>query len=128
MEAVLLRETNRRPPVYLLEPGPAADSYGDPIPDWTHPVPTLIPGADIQTHLTLDKDEANSTSVYDTGTLIVIGGDTALYARIKSNSRLEQDGVVWRINGDPNYKPGRMAGNDHLTASLIRKVVEEPGA
>lgn len=125
---VLLRETNRRLPVYLLEPGPATDSYGDPIPDWANPIQTLIPGADLQTHATLDKDEADSTTVHNTATLIVIGSDTALYGRITSNMRVKQGSTVWRIFGDPNYKPGRIAANSHLTASLVRAVVEAPGA
>jgi hypothetical protein len=122
----MLAETNRQDPVYLVTPAIVTDSYGDPQNDWEHAVETLIPGADLQRHMTQDKDEANSSTTHRTGTLIATGPRVDIYRQVNEGSRIRQGSEVWRVNGTPNVKIGRLFGNTHLTASLTRTTVEAP--
>jgi len=122
----MLAETNRQDPVYLITPSVKTDSYGDPINDWDNPTLTVIPGADLQHHMTLDKDEADSSTTHRTGTLIATGPRIDVYRLVTDGSRIKQGTEVWRVNGEPNVKVGRMFGNTHLTASLTRTTVEAP--
>lgn len=122
----MLAETRRQPPIYLLTPGAGTDSYGDPLNDWATPERTLIPGATLQAHATFDKDVATGSNTDRTGTLIAVGQPTGALTQITEQSRIEQDGIVWRVNGTPNFKRGLMLGNSHLTASLTRTTTEAP--
>lgn len=122
----MLAETNRQLPVYLVTPTATTDSYDEPISDWSTPTLTLIPGADLQTHATDDKDEATGSTTHRTATLIATGSALSIYQQIKAESRVKQGTEVWRVSGEPNLKFGRMFGNTHLTASLTRTTVEAP--
>jgi hypothetical protein len=114
-----------------VTPGQATDSYGDPLKDWDNPVYTLLPGAELQTRLTLDIDQSEASTTTRNGTLIVTSHNAELLAQITPDSRIRQGGDggnIWRINGQPNVKTGLMYGNTHLTASLTRTTVEAPNA
>lgn len=122
----MLRETNRQAPVYLLLPSRATDSYGDPVNDWSEPTRLAIPGAEIQRNTTEDKDLPSGTQTDRLGKMIATGRELDIYRLVNETSRLEQDGKVWRVTGEPNIKIGLLSGNTHLTASLTRTTVEEP--
>lgn len=124
----MLRETNRQSPVYLLLPTPSTDSYGDPLDDWANPLRIIIPGAEIQRNTTEDKDVATGTQTDRLGKMIATGRgpEMLVYSQVTSASRIEQDGKVWRITGEPNIKQGLINSNTHLTASLTRTTVEAP--
>lgn len=124
----MLRETSRQSPVYLLIPTPGTDSYGDPLPTWDNPTRERIPGAEIQRNTTEDKDVNSGTQTDRLGKMIATGRgpELLIYSRVNENSRIEQDGKVWRITGEPNIKRGLINGNTHLTASLTRTTVEAP--
>lgn len=122
----MLRETNRQSPVYLLLPSDTTDSYGDPILSWDDPVRIAIPGAEIQRNTTEDKDVNTGTQTDRLGKLIATGRELATYRLVDETSRVEQDGKVWRVTGEPNIKIGLLSGNTHLTASLTRTTVEQP--
>lgn len=124
----MLRETNRQSPVYLLLPSNALDSYGDPVLDWNTLVRVAIPGAELQRNTTEDKDLATGTQTERLGKMIATGRgpDLLIYAQVDETSRIEQDGKVWRITGEPNIKQGLINGNTHLTASLTRTTVGDP--
>jgi hypothetical protein len=76
--------------------------------------------------MTQDKDEANSSTTHRTGTLIATGPRVDIYRQVNEGSRIRQGSEVWRVNGTPNVKIGRLFGNTHLTASLTRTTVEAP--
>lgn len=124
----MLRETNRQSPVYLLIPSQATDSYGDPISGWDNPTRIVIPGAEIQRNTTEDKDLPTGTQTDRLGKMIATGRgpEMLIYSQITESSRIEQDGKVWRITGEPNIKQGLINSNTHLTASLTRTTVGEP--
>lgn len=124
----MLRETNRQSPVYLLLPSDKTDSYGDPLSDWSDPTKVVIPGAEIQRNTTEDKDLATGTQTDRLGKMIATGraGELAIYRLVDHGSRLEQDGKVWRVTGEPNIKQGLINSNTHLTASLTRTTVGDP--
>lgn len=124
----MLRETNRQSPVYLLLPSQETDSYGDPIESWADLVRVVIPGAEIQRNSTEDKDVATGTQTDRLGKMIATGREPelAIYRLVDSGSRIEQDGKVWRVNGEPNIKRGLINTNTHLTASLTRTTVGGP--
>lgn len=124
----MLRETSRQSPVYLLLPGRGVDSYGDPINEWDEPTRVQIPGAEIQRNTTEDKDLATGTQTDRLGKLIAAGHgpELAIYRLVDETSRIEQDGKVWRVTGEPNIKQGLINTNTHLTASLTRTTVGGP--
>lgn len=124
----MLRETNRQSPVYLLLPSKTEDSYGDPVYDWNTPQRIVIPGAEVQRNTTEDKDLATGTQTDRLGKMIATGRgpEMLIYAQVNESSRIEQDGKVWRITGEPNIKQGLINGNTHLTASLTRTTVGGP--
>lgn len=124
----MLRETSRQSPVYLLIPSPGTDSYGDPLPSWDNPTRVEIPGAELQRNATEDKDVNSGTQTERLGKMIATGRgpEMLVYSQVNENSRIEQDGKVWRITGEPNIKQGLINGNTHLTASLTRTTVEAP--
>lgn len=124
----MLRETNRQSPVYLLLPRRTTDSYGDPIFDWANPQRVPIPGAEIQRNTTEDKDLATGTQTDRLGKMIATGRgpEMLIYSQVTESSRIEQDGKVWRITGEPNIKQGLINSNTHLTASLTRTTVGGP--
>ncbi len=124
----MLRETNRQPPVYLLVPTAATDSYGDPVDSWANPTPVLIPGAEIQRNSTVDKDINTGTQTERLGKMIATGRgpEMLVYSMVTPSSRIRQGNDVWRITGEPNVKQGLINTNTHLTASLTRTTVEAP--
>lgn len=124
----MLRETNRQSPVYLLVPTPSLDSYGDPIDDFGAVTRVVIPGAEIQRNSTEDKDVAIGSQTDRLGKLIATGRahELDIYRMVNEASRIEQDGKVWRIQGEPNIKQGLINTNTHLTASLTRTTVGAP--
>lgn len=124
----MLRETNRQSPVYLLVPSTSLDSYGDPIYDWDSPQRVIIPGAEIQRNTTEDKDVATGTQTDRLGKMIATGRgpEMLIYSQVTNASRIEQDGKVWRVTGEPNIKQGLINSNTHLTASLTRTTVGGP--
>lgn len=126
----MLRETNRQSPVYLLVPTAGLDSYGDPIDNFGEPTRVLIPGAEIQRNSTEDKDLATGSQTDRLGKLIATGRahELDIYRMVTEASRIEQDGKVWRIQGEPNIKQGLINTNTHLTASLTRTTVGAPSA
>lgn len=124
----MIAETSREAPVYLLTPAVVLDSYGDPSYDWGNATQVRIPNGHIQTHATLDADQAEGSTTDTTATLIAVGPRYGALAQIANESRVVQGDVVWRVYGDPNYKPGLMFGNGHLTASLRRKTTGVPNA
>lgn len=124
----MLRETSRQSPVYLLVPSQGTDSYGDPLPTWAEPTRILIPGAELQRNTTEDKDLNTGTQTDRLGKMIATGRgpELLIYSQVTETSRIEQDGKVWRITGEPNIKRGLINGNTHLTASLTRTTVGDP--
>lgn len=124
----MIAETSREAPVFLLLPFVTTDSYGDPALDWGSATQVRIPNGHIQTHATLDADQATGSTTDTTATLIAVGPRYGALAQIGNESRVQQGDIVWRVFGDPNYKPGLMFGNGHLTASLRRKTTEVPNA
>jgi hypothetical protein len=124
----VLRETSRQSPVYLLIPSTGTDSYGDPLPSWDNPTRVEIPGAELQRNATEDKDVNSGTQTERLGKMIATGRgpEMLVYSMVNENSRIEQDGKVWRVTGEPNIKQGLINGNTHLTASLTRTTVEAP--
>lgn len=124
----MLRETNRQSPVYLLRPSETTDSYGEPVYDWATPVRLVIPGAELQRNSTEDKDLATGTQTDRLGKMIATGRgpEMLIYSLVNESSRIEQDGKVWRVTGEPNIKQGLINGNTHLTASLTRTTVGGP--
>lgn len=124
----MLRETSRQSPVYLLIPTSGTDSYGDPLPTWSAPTRLHIPGAEIQRNATEDKDVNSGTQTDRLGKMIATGRgpEVLLYRQVTETSRIEQDGKVWRITGEPNIKQGLINGNTHLTASLTRVTTGAP--
>lgn len=123
----MIRETNRQSPVYLLQPRSTTDSYGDPILSWADPIRIRIPGGEIQRNSTEDKDVATGTQTDRLGKFLATGREVDIYRLIDESSRLEQDGKVWRVTGEPDLTIGVMSGNTHLSASLTRTTVGGPG-
>lgn len=124
----MLRETSRQSPVYLLLPSTGTDSYGDPLPSWDSPTRVEIPGAELQRNATEDKDVNSGTQTERLGKMIATGRgpEMLVYSMVNESARIEQDGKVWRVTGEPNIKQGLINGNTHLTASLTRTTVEAP--
>lgn len=124
----MLRETSRQAPVYLLVPTETLDSYGDPVLDFVNVTRVIIPGAEIQRNTTEDKDLATGTQTDRLGKMIATGRgpELSIYRLVDETSRVEQDGKVWRVTGEPNIKQGLINSNTHLTASLTRTTVGGP--
>lgn len=112
--------------VWLLTPGSATDSYGDPSNDWEHPTETPLPGAEILIPATRSgarasaaDDTATSTTVEGGAIFLWVGPAIPPMTDIGLDSRfLDTQGRVWRVAGNPNIKIGRHFQASHLTAPL----------
>lgn len=126
----MIAETSRQLPVYLLVPTDTVDGYGEPSLDWRSPTAVRLYGAEIQgrasTTMDYDVDQAQSTKVKQTATLIVVSYDLATLNRVTAASRVRQGDEVWRIAGTPIVKRTLMHSNVHLVAQVERTVVGAP--
>lgn len=98
---MLLTPSPSSPPVYRLRAGLAQDSYGDPVESWDVPERVRLRGASVQ-----DVSVAEGEGV----TRRVIRREWTLFApgavELTADDRVEYDGDVWRVDGDPATKRG----------------------
>lgn len=111
---MLLTAYRRAPSVYRLRPGTKLDSYGDPVESWDTPERTLLRGASVQSVSVVEEE----------GTVRhVLRGEKTLYAPgdvdLTANDRIEVDGEIWRVDGDPVTRAG-LASTVYTTAALER--------
>ncbi|QPX62342.1 head closure Hc1 [Arthrobacter phage Tbone] len=111
---MLLTAYRRASSVYRLRPGTKTDSYGDTVESWDAPERTLLRGATVQSVSVVEEE----------GTVRhVLRGEKTLYAPgvvdLTANDRIEVDGEIWRVDGDPVPRAG-LASAVYTTAALER--------
>lgn len=110
----MLLSLHRGPKVYRLRPGQGVDSYGDPIEDWDNPVRELLYQAVLQEPDTEEEDGAGNR---------LVTGQRVLYAPraldLQAEDRVEVDGQLWRVQGDPKIRRG-LAMGVYTSATLAR--------
>ncbi|WVX87998.1 head-to-tail stopper [Arthrobacter phage TforTroy] len=110
----LLSRYRRAPSVYRLAPGTTYDSYGDPVESWDTPERTLLRGAVVQ-DVSVVEEEGVARHV--------LQGQKRLYAPgrlpVTAADRIEVDGEVWEVDGDPVVREG-LASTVYTTAALKR--------
>lgn len=103
-----------RPPVYRLRAGSGTDSYGDPVQSWDAPERVILRGATVQDISTVEDEGVAKRIVRGEKALFVPGA-----ADVTVDDRIEYDGEVWRVNGDPAVKRG-LATGVYTSAALDR--------
>ncbi|WNN93966.1 head-to-tail stopper [Arthrobacter phage Nitro] len=113
---MLLTAYRRAPSVYRLRPGTKLDSYGDPVESWDTPERVLLRNATVQTVSVFNPEDEGVARH-------IIRGQKTLYAPgavdLTAADRIEVDGEIWRIDGDPVTRSG-LASTVYTTAKLAR--------
>ncbi|AYN58490.1 head closure Hc1 [Arthrobacter phage Liebe] len=89
------------PPVYRLRAGTTTDSYGDPVESWDAPDRVRLRGASVQ-DVTVAEGEGVARRVIRREWTLFAPGAVDLTA----DDRVEYEGDVWRVDGDPATKRG----------------------
>lgn len=101
-------------PIYRLRAAIVEDSYGDTSEDWRNPGRVPIRGASAQT-VSTDETEGVARRVLEDERVLYVPRREDLTAE----DRIEVDGDVWRIDGDPIVRRG-LASAAYTTAKLRR--------
>jgi hypothetical protein len=88
-------------PVTRLRPTPGVDSVGDRVLSWASPTRSPIPHASV-TSLTSAADGSRITG---RGLLVIVGEFD-----LAATDRVEHEGRVWRIDGDPLIRRSLASG------------------
>lgn len=110
---MLLTGTTTRQKIYRLRPSTIEDYYGETTETWDPPQREQ-----------LHKATAQAPTVVEEGSIarrVVVEGERRLYvpgrADLTSADRVEIDGEVWRVNGDPVVRSG-LGSAVYTTAKL----------
>jgi head-tail adaptor len=101
-------------PVYRLRPGRATDSYGEPVDGWATPDRRRLLRATVQADSTTEEDGTTRRLRTDERVLFVSGR-----ADLTADDRIEFEGVLWRVEGEPIVRRGLAAGT--LTSAHLRR-------
>lgn len=101
-------------PVVRLRAGTKTDYYGDEAEDWTAPVRAALPRAQIQEVSSVEEDGVARRLLVDERVFFQPGR-----ADLTADDRLEENGVVWTIEGRPIVRTG-LASGVYTTAALRR--------
>lgn len=111
----------RGPKVYRLRASQGVDSYGDPVESWDAPERVRLYRAVVQEPTTVEEESPGKR---------VVSGERALYAPsaldLVSGDRIEVDGEVWRVQGEPKVRRGFAMGV-YTSATLARSEGGSPG-
>jgi hypothetical protein len=103
------------PVVVLLSPGAAVDSYGDPVEAWGSGARAPLPRAVVQ-----DRDSVESAGDgrqrVVTRRVVYTPGDVGATER----HRVEIDGEVWQVDGQPAVKRGLGYRNVYTALEVVR--------
>lgn len=117
----MILNSTRGPKAYRLRASQGVDSYGDPVEDWDAPERVLLYRAIVQ--------EPDTVEVEGVGKRVV-SGERVLYAPtaldLVSGDRVEVDGEVWRVQGEPKVRRG-LAMGVYTSATLARSEGGNPG-
>lgn len=104
--------------VFRLRPTLTPDSDGDPVASWKTPERRKLYRADFQTDGATEGETASAARLRDEGRLFVPGRVDLL-----AGDRVEIDGAVYDVVGDPVAKVGEALGIN-TTATLKRTRTE----
>lgn len=114
---MILTSYRRAPSVYALTPGVTLDSYGDPVESWDTPTRTLLRGAVVQ-DVSVVEEEGVARHILRLQKRLYCPGDPGLSAA----SRIEVDGEVFKVDGDPVVRAG-LASTVYTTAALTSTAI-----
>lgn len=100
--------------IYRLRPGARVDSDGDTVHDWSSPVRWEIPLAKVQARSASEAETPSSAQYREQRVLRVQAA-----IDLRATDRVEVDGVVYDIEGDPVVRRGFALGPE-TTAFLVR--------
>lgn len=103
------------PAVYRLRATSGTDSYGDPVEDWAEPERTKLRNAVVQVPKS-EEDESPTANVVVADRVLVVDG----VADLTSSDRIEYEGEIWRIDGEPVVRRGFVLGKQ--TSANLRRV------
>jgi len=101
----MLLNNYRLPPVYRLRAGITEDSYGDPVESWDVPDKVRLKRAVVQFDQS-EEDEDTARRVLRTERVLIVPGRADLTAE----DRIEYEGEVYKIQGDPAIREGLAQG------------------
>jgi len=117
---VTLTRPHRSPKVFRLRPGVTLDSDGDPTESWEQPDRLRLPKATVQESSSEDEDGLSQRAL-GSKRLTRSGRKVFLPYRadVVANDRVEIDGQVWRVDGNPNPRAG-LSTTVYTTVTLAR--------
>jgi hypothetical protein len=111
---VSLARPTRARPVYRLRPGTSLDYDGDPVESWDAPARDRLRGAVVQDVTSTEKDGVVRRLTESERRLLVPGR-----ADLHRDDRVEVDGGIWRVDGDPVTRRSESMGT-FTSAQLVR--------
>ena len=100
--------------IYRLRAGTTLDSDGDPVESWDTPDRLKLVGAEIQDVSTVEEEGVSKR---------ILQGEKVLFVRrlvdVKAEDRIESEGEIWRVNGEPVKRSG-LASGSYTKAALTR--------
>jgi hypothetical protein len=117
---VSLLRPHRSPRVYRVRPGTTTDSDGDPVESWEHPDRLRLRNVTLQESSSEDEDGLAQRSL---GSKRLTRSGRKIFvpyaADVVANDRVEIDGQLWRVDGNPNPRRG-LATSVYTTVTLAR--------
>ena len=115
-----LLRPHRSPRVFRLRPGVTLDSDGDPVESWETPDRLRLRHVTLQESSSEDEDGLAQRSL---GSKRLTRSGRKIFvpyaADVVANDRVEIDGQLWRVDGNPNPRRG-LATSVYTTVTLAR--------
>lgn len=115
-----LLRPHRSPRVYRVRPGTTTDSDGDSVESWENPDRLRLRNVTLQESSSEDEDGLAQRSL---GSKRLTRSGRKIFvpyaADIVANDRIEIDGQLWRVDGNPNPRRG-LATSVYTTVTLAR--------
>lgn len=104
--------------VFRLRASTGTDTYGDPVLDWTQPERIRLRNAIVGEPRNAEVEGGASRTLSGTRELRVLG-----LVDLTAADRIEDAGVVWRVEGEPRVHRSLAAGT-FTAATLVRAEVK----